>query len=304
MPWLFFALLGPILWALSMHIDKYLVERYFKNSSVTVLMVFTALMGLLALPFIAWIKPQALAIHWSDALVMAISGILYMAAMLFYLRALQSEEASVVAPLFLSAPIYTFLLAFLFLGEIPSSDQLLGSVLILAGAFLLSWQFGAHRKRRIRMRLIFFMTLCVLAFALGAVVFKFFAVRDEFWGTTFWTLVGEALFGLVIIGVPVYFKQLVRLIQSNAGAVLGVNGANELINLAAGLVVRYASLFAPLGLVQAVSSTTALFVFVFGIMLTIFFPHFVKEDLSWKNLMQKGAAAILITAGILAAHAF
>ena len=31
---------------------------------------------------------------------MTVSGILYMGAMLFYLRAIQSEEASVVAPLF------------------------------------------------------------------------------------------------------------------------------------------------------------------------------------------------------------
>jgi len=38
----------------------------------------------------------------------------------------------------------------------------------------------------------------------GAVVrlFKYFAVEDSFWGTTFWTFVGEGIFGAVIILIP------------------------------------------------------------------------------------------------------
>ena len=41
--WLFLAFSAPVLWAVSTHIDKYLVERFFKNSSVGVLLIFTAL---------------------------------------------------------------------------------------------------------------------------------------------------------------------------------------------------------------------------------------------------------------------
>ena len=48
---------------------------------------------------------------------MTASGILYMGAMLFYLRAIQSEEASVVAPLFQASTLFTFLLGYLFLHE-------------------------------------------------------------------------------------------------------------------------------------------------------------------------------------------
>ena len=55
MSWLFFAFSGPVLWAVSMHLDKYLVERYFKHSDVAVLLVFTALVGVVMLPFI-WLS--------------------------------------------------------------------------------------------------------------------------------------------------------------------------------------------------------------------------------------------------------
>ena len=44
MSWFVFALCGPILWAISVHLDKYLVERYFKDADVIVLLIFTALM--------------------------------------------------------------------------------------------------------------------------------------------------------------------------------------------------------------------------------------------------------------------
>ena len=57
MSWLVFALCGPILWAVSTHLDKYLVERYFKDADVLVLLVFTALMGLVLMPIIAWFEP-------------------------------------------------------------------------------------------------------------------------------------------------------------------------------------------------------------------------------------------------------
>jgi len=71
-----------------------------------------------------------------------------------------------------------------------------------------------------------------------------------------------------------------------------------LINLGGGLSVRFASLLAPVALVSAISSTTTLFVFAFGILLTAFFPKLGHEDLSWRNLAQKGAGAALAAIGV------
>src|SRR3954471_6167204 len=96
--WLLFALSGPVLWAISTHIDKYLVDRYFPTSDTDILMVFTALIGVAALPVIYVFDAAVLAPAGLSIAVMAGSGVLYMGAMLFYLRAIQREEASVVAP--------------------------------------------------------------------------------------------------------------------------------------------------------------------------------------------------------------
>jgi drug/metabolite transporter (DMT)-like permease len=228
---------------------------------------------------------------------MTASGILYMGAMLFYLRAIQSEEASVVAPLFQASTLFTFLLGYLFLHERLGAIQLLGGGLIVAGAFGLSFQ-GGIRMRGFKVRLILLMLAATFVLALSTVLFKFFAIQDDFWTTTFWTFVGEGLFGGFLLARPSYRRQFAALFRRNPGAVVGVNAANELINLGAGLAVRYAALLAPVALVSAISSTTTFFVFAFGILLTLFFPKLGREDLSTGNLVRKGVGALLIAAGV------
>ncbi len=301
MIWLLFALTGPVFWALSTHIDKYLVERYFKESDTAVLMIFTSLVGVLMLPFIRYFVPAVFSLSLTSVLVMMASGALYMGAMLFYLRALQGEEASVIAPLFQLSTLFTLALAYLLLHETLSRFEFAGGALIVAGALLLSLD-SRFRFRAIKTRLVVLMLAATFVLALSTVIFKLFAVEDSFWATTFWTYAGEALFGIGLICVPAYLRQFTALIKTNVKAVLGINGANELVNLAGGLGVRYASLLAPVALVSAISSTTTLFVFAFGILLTSFFPRFGREDLSARNLAQKGAAAVLVTIGIVLAN--
>jgi drug/metabolite transporter (DMT)-like permease len=295
--WLFYSLIGPVAWAVSTHIDKYLVDRYFRDSDTAILMVFTALMGLLLLPFILLFQPGVFAPSPKAVAVMAGVGVLTMAAMLFYLRAIQSEEASSVAPLFQLSTIFSFALAWWMLGETLSRQAAAGAVLIVAGVLFLS--LGQVRRRGFKPRVVFGMTAATFILALANVLFKYYAITDSFWVTTFWTFAGEALFGFVILAVPSKRRQFVRLVRTNTRALLGVSGANELINLGGGLSVRYATMLAPVALVSAVSSTTTLFVFVFGTLLSLFAPQLSQEDLSRGNLMRKAVAAVVVTAGVL-----
>ncbi len=301
MLWLAFALLGPVSWAASTHIDKYLVEKYFKHSETAVLMVFTAIVGLLALPLIWLFDRTVVSVATADAVIVALSGALYMGAMLFYLRAVQSEEASVVAPLFQFSTVFTLFLGYLLLHEVLSWPQLGGVALILAGALAVSMR-GRAFLRQFNLRLVLLMAAATGILALSTVLFKYFAVQTGFWTTTFWMFTGEAVFGAGILAIPYCFREFVDLFRRSPGPVMGVNGANELINLGGGLAVRFASLLAPVALVSAVSSTTTLFVFLFGVLLTEFFPRLGREDLSARNLVQKGVSAVLVTAGVLLAN--
>jgi drug/metabolite transporter (DMT)-like permease len=296
MSWLVFAFSGPILWAASTHIDKYLVERYFKDSNVAVLLIFTALVGLITLPLIWFLVPGVADVGPANAALMAFSGLLYMGAMLFYLRALQSEEASVVAPFFQAAPLFGFVLGYVVLGETLSPAELTGGALIIGGTVLVSLRSDLH-KSKFNGRLAALMLACALSLAVSSLIFKIFALRDEFWPTTFWMFVGEALFGAALLAIGSYRRQFLDLLRQNPGAVLSINATNELINLGGGLGTRFALVLAPLSLVQAIGSTTTLFVFGFGVVLSIFFPALGRENLSRRELLHKGLAAALVAAG-------
>ncbi len=96
----------------------------------------------------------------------------------------------------------------------------------------------AARSRKFKGGLIALMLGATFVLALSSVLFKYFAIRDDFWTTTFWTFVGEGLFGALLLLVPAYRRQFAALFRQNPGAVIGVNAANELINLGGGLSVR------------------------------------------------------------------
>ena len=296
MSWVTLAFLGPVLWAVSTHIDKYLVERFFKDSGVGALLIFTALIGLIALPIIAAFV-DVMALGTSGIVVTALSGLMYLTAIYFYLRALQQEEASVIAPLFQISTLFTYAIAFFVLHEKPTPLRLLGGMLMMASATIVSYEPG----RRIRFKLGIIVPLigCTATLAASSVMFKFFAIKDAFWPVTFWSFAGQAVFGVVLLSIPQVRRQFLGMFAKNPGAVIAINAANEVINLGGGLAARYASLLGPISLVQAIGGTTSFFVFAFGVMLSLFFPKLGREDMSRGALFRKGTAVVLIVAGVI-----
>jgi drug/metabolite transporter (DMT)-like permease len=295
--WLLFAFLGPVCWAVSVHIDKYLIDRYFPDSDTAVLMLFTALASALVLPFIWWFEPGVLAPSLKAIAVMTASGVMFIASMLFYLRAIQSEEASVVAPMFQLTTIFSFLLAWAMLHETLSLQSAAGAALILGGVLFVSLDADFSFKS-LKPKLVLGMVACTFILALANVIFKFYAVKDDFWTTTFWSFAGEGLFGLVLLARGRIRRQFVQMIRIHPGALLGVNGANELINLGGGISVRYATMLAPVALVSAVASTTTLFVVALGTALSFLAPRLSREDISRAGLIRKAIAAVIVTAGV------
>jgi drug/metabolite transporter (DMT)-like permease len=275
--WVVFAFSGPVLWAISVHLDKYLVERFFKESNVAVMLLFTAFVGVLLLPFIWLYEPSVTAPGAGSIALIIVAGLLYMGAMLLYLQALQTEEASVVAPYFQAGPLFGYGLAYVALGETLSGPQLVGGAMIVLGALIVSVRFE-HGTRLFKTRLAALMLTCGFAGALSSLIFKIFALDVEYWTTIFWMYVGEAIFGCALLLVPAYRRQLLAMLRVNTGALLSINGSNELINLGGSLGNRYALMFAPLSIVQAIGSTTTLFVFAFGVGLSLIWQGFGREN--------------------------
>src|ERR1700728_1739540 len=217
MSWLLFAFSGPVLWDISTHLDKYLVEQYFKHSDVVLLLLFTAFVGVVFLPVIAFFEATVTVLPAGGAALVILSGVLYMGAQLFYLRALQSEEASVVAPFFQTSPLFGYVLAYFVLGETLSLLQLVGGAMIVLGALFVSIRFG-QGFGAFKLRLAVLMLGCGFVLSLSSLIFKVFAIKVEFWTTTFWMFVGEAVFGAALLSVPSYRSQFIKMVRANTAA--------------------------------------------------------------------------------------
>jgi drug/metabolite transporter (DMT)-like permease len=248
------------------------------------------------LPVVWLIQPAVFALPARSITLITFTGVVFMGALFLYFKALQTEEASIVAPFFQISPLIGYVLGYAFLGETLSAVQTLGGVLIVGGTILLSRRGAGFR--RFKTRLVVLMLTCSLLLSLASLIFKIFAIRDDFWITTFWTFAGQALFGVLLLAIPRYRRQFVTLLSANKGALIAINAVNEVVNLGGTLGARYALVLAPLSLVQAVTSTTTLFVFLFGIALSRLLPAFGRESLSRRELAKKGFSVVLIVVGV------
>jgi len=298
MNWFLIALIPPVLWSATNHLDKYLIGKFFKGGGAGVLMVFSSLIGLLLLPFIAFLHPEVLVFSTKNILI-AINGFLYILAVLPYFYALDKDEASICVPLFQLVPVFSYVLAYFVLGETLSNNQLFGGLLIVVGALGISLDLSDGKKVKFKKEVFWLMTLSSLIFALNFLFFKYFAIQSSFWFTSFWEYVGFAVFAfLLMVFVKSYREQFITVMKTNRVIVLSLNGANEIINIIAKVSFNFASLLTPITITWIVNGFQPLFVFGYGVILTLLFPKIVKEDIGRKSLTQKVLAILVMFIGM------
>jgi drug/metabolite transporter (DMT)-like permease len=198
--------------------------------------------------------------------------------------------------LFQTSTLFTYAIAYFVLHETLTPRRIIGGLLVMASALVISWD--PQRRHKFKLPVVALILACTATLAVSAVIFKLFAIKNAFWPVTFWTFAGEAVFGAAMLAIPYYRREFLGMFRQHPGAVIGINAANELINLGGGLAARFASLLGPVSLVQAIGGTTSFFVFVFGVLLSLFAPRLGREDLSKGSLIQKGIAVVLIVAGV------
>jgi drug/metabolite transporter (DMT)-like permease len=298
MTWFWITLSAPIIYALVNQTDKYFISRHLKNDGVGAIVIISSVFNILALPIIYWLANSYVLLPWIQALALAVNGIFTILAILFYLYALQEEEASVVTPFFQTVPLLAFVLGYFILGETLTAVELFGCLLIVAGTMILSFEIKRRGRLKFKRRLVLFMFASALMLAINAVIFKLIAVEAGFLVSIFWDFVGKTTFGLLLfIIVGSYRREFIDLIKIKRGKIFGLIFITQLITIVGDFIASYAVLLAPVAIVSAVLGLQPLFVFIYGLILTLFFPWFVKESLNKRELIQKIAAIILVIIG-------
>jgi drug/metabolite transporter (DMT)-like permease len=290
--WYFYALLGPAIWALLNHLDKYLLGRFFKQDAAgPVLVVFTGFAGIVLAIAILLFGPPVFALAPWQAFLLIAAGVLLVASYVPYMIALQRDEASIVASLYRLAPLFVFALSYLVLGESLRPRQIAGGLVTIAGSILLIVDLDRGR-RGLNLLTFFLMCTACLMSAGSAVLFKSIALQSSFWSAAYWQYIGAGIFSIVLIGgMPSYRRALLAIMRSrNAYALVSFTLGGEALNLLANLAVGFAGLMAPLALVSLVTGLHPLFLLAYGILFTVFFPAFGREHVTRQHILQKAIA--------------
>ncbi len=297
MTWFVVALVGPILYAVANHTDKFLISRYLKGGEVGALIIFSSIFSVVTLPAILVVHPAVFNVTFLQGIALAANGMLLVVAILLYFYALHRDEASFVVPFYQTIPIFGFILGYFVLGETITYAQGTASVFILLGALVLSFQIRLG-KLRFKKEVVRLMLGASLLYALNGVVFKLIAVNEGFWPSTFWGMVGKIILGLGFLAfAPSYRNQFLAMIRENKLAVLGLNSLSETLFIVAEGATAYALLLAPVVLVFLVNSFQPLFVFALGVLLSHFLPGLSKESLARQDMLQKFLGISLLMIG-------
>lgn len=291
MTWFFLALIGPFLYAITNFIDKVLLEKYFRQGGVGTLLIFSALLSGLALPFLFLFDPSVLEVSAFNMLVLAGVGVLNFLILFFYLKALQDEEVSITVIFYQLVPVFAYGLGYVLLNEVLTTMQLIAMAIIILGTSIISFEVDAENHFKLRKKTVFYMLAAAFCWALGSVVFKAVALEENVVRSLFWEHLMLTVIGIgLLVFVRSYRSHFVSAIKDNSGAILSLNFLNESIYMVGNAVFAFAYLLAPIALVLLAESYQPLFALSIGVFMTLFFPKIITERIHVRHLWQKGFA--------------
>lgn len=300
MTWLLIGIIPPLLWAVVNHIDKYLLVRTKSKFSIEVLMLYSTLFSILVLPIVFFLTKNGLFSEPKYILVQIFGGLLMTMTVFFYLKALNEDETSVVMPLSLLVPVFSYTFSYFLIGETLSVSQMFACLIIIVGSAILSVDLGNKNKISIKYKVLLYIIPATMFQAAQETVFKFASIDNSFGVSIFWFHTGILICGLfLVIFKKGLFVSFIDSIKKRGARIFSLNIVSESVSTVGYVIQNYVLLFLPVALVSSLDSYQPLFVFVLGIISTIFFPNLATENIEKFHLIHKSIGISIIILGTM-----
>ncbi|OGH20786.1 MAG: hypothetical protein A3D74_05690 [Candidatus Levybacteria bacterium RIFCSPHIGHO2_02_FULL_37_13] len=294
MNWFLYAIASPALYSLTNYIEKFLVEKRVKNPLLVP--TFGGLIILLLGILILAIKHFPI-LPLMPLILIILSGVFLYLYLIPYFQALVLDETSRIVPLFGASPIFVLIMSYLFLGESLSMKQIFGFVLILIGGFAISSK-KIDLKIFIPRKTFWLMMVSAFLWSITVILFKFVVISSDFWTTFAYESIGTGLASIVVLIVK--WREIHLFVtKSFKRDIVILFILNSIVGVIAQYSFSVAILLAPAALVSIIGGTQPFFVLVFGVFLSLFFPHIIKENIERKVLVSKILLIVLIFTGIV-----
>jgi len=307
--------------------DKYLLSGDISNPKVFAFYVgFLWFLAFFLIPFINFYLPNP-----GEIAISFFTGAVSIYALFWFYKTLRLSEASRVVPAIGGLiPLFTFAIIYIlsfgkkslsFLGGISFILLVLGSILITLPVNFFNFRGREIKKKlfSLNLRKIFYhyflekgnrelkySVLTAFLFSLSFVSAKYVYLGQPFWNGFIWIRIGGFLTAIVFfILFPEIKKEILEEIFKEKKAfkrgTMAIFISSQSASAIAGILQNWAIALAPLAyvsIINALQGSQYLFLFVFTVILSLKFPHILKEEVSQRIIIQKIIAIFIIVTGI------
>jgi len=293
MPWYLYAAVTPTLYSFTNFVDKFLLEKKVKDP-IAISTLAGLASGILGIIFGLFSGFKFLGLSQTAVLIFA--GVLLIFYLIPYFEAMKIEDTSRVVPLFQFIPVFTLILSSIILKENLTLKQIIGLFSVVFAGILLSAQKLEGKIFKPR-KALWFMLLASLMYGSVGILFRFVVREANFWNTLTYEYIGTGLGALLLLLIPKVRHNLQgqkEQIKSSFGIITG----NNCLAIVAQISESYAVSLAAVPLVNLIGSVQPLLVLVEGLVLSIWFPKIIKEDIRKSIVAQKLVSIIIIFFGL------
>lgn len=294
MSWVGIVIIAHTLNALSFLVSKFLLEHVkIKPIGYAAIVGFVSLLATALIPF----GYESLSV--GDAVIALVSGAAFTWALLYFFRALDSDEVSTIVPVIGgSIPVITFVLAWVLLGERLPQRGIEGFVLLVLGTILMLWVPQQAKKVK-RKKELFIALFAAFLFAASFVGTKHIFDQTTFVNGFLWTRWGAGAAGLLFLLNSNFRKEIVsafKLLWSKTGVVFA---GSQLFGGVAFVMITYAITLASPTLINALQGVQYGILLVLALLAWVVRPSLLKEQFTKKEIVLKVLGVIVISIGVM-----
>lgn len=290
MEWYIFALLAPAFWALNNVFIKFLITNKFKSYFPLIFTIISCdvffAIGVLVFGNVTYSYPYSL--------IALAAGFMPLSAFWFYSKALITEEVTRIVTLFQLIPVFVVLFSFFFLNEILGIQRYLGISLIVFASMLISYKKAGKKPFSGALK---FMIPFGILIAAYTITDKSLLSYLEYWTVFFWNILGTFIGVLFMFTLPKLRSEITKTISTVGKKALFTTFIGEGLYVIGTICSLIALSLIDASLASSLFGLQPFYVFFYTIILSLFLPKILKEEIDRKTLLLKTSAVALMFIG-------
>ncbi len=300
MTWIILCIVAASAWAIGAFIDNYIADVIFKNKTPQALKAINGPFYLLIAGAIALFAGLEATEPLQIAMLM-LSGALSSVGSIPYYNALKHEEATGAAIYYQLIPVFYLVADWIFFRQQISGQQILGFFIIFAAPVIVIFSRKRPKSRRNEMAAALLFILYAIITVASGLFSTHFSYNISFFTMFFWYLIGRGCCDVILFAINGSWRERFQYIWRRKRKQFLLSAiTDQALHTVAEFAYRAAMILGVAALASVVANTAELIItFVLGIILSIIWPKFGREQIHRHIIIAHLLATVLAVIGVI-----